>query len=149
MGISRQFIRFAKPVIERFPFMDMAYRYMRDNRQVWDTPYETPFGFKLVGHSGMGKGPFEQDETEIIRRILGKWGDVVINVGANIGYYCCLALSQGKHVIAFEPMRGNLSCLYKNMRANCWADQIEIFPIALSNKIGVVEIFGGGLERLL
>ena len=143
MSITKHFIRIAKPVIERFPSVAMAYRYVRDNRRILDEPKETPMGFKLTGNSAMEKGVFEPDETRIVKRILEKV-DIVINVGANIGYYCCLALQKGKYVIAFEPISGNLRYLYQNVRANHWEDRIEIFPIALSNKIGVIEIFGGG-----
>jgi FkbM family methyltransferase len=143
MIIIKQFIRIAKPLIERFPSVAIAYRYVRDNRQVFTDPRETPMGFKLIGNPSMEKGLFEPDETEIVKKILKKV-DVVVNVGANIGYYCLLALQKGKYVIAFEPILSNLRYLYKNVRTNHWEDRIEIFPIALSNRIGIIEIFGGG-----
>ncbi len=100
-------------------------------------------GFKLIGSPAMEKGFFEPEETAIVNRILEKV-DVVVNVGANVGYYCCLALKKGKYVVAFEPIGENLRYLYNNVRVNLWADRIEIFPMALSNRIGIVEIFGGG-----
>jgi FkbM family methyltransferase len=67
--------------------------------------------------------------------------DVLVNVGANVGYYCCHALSMGKQVIAFEPIDRNLRYLYKNLKANNWTET-EVFPIALSNRIGILEIYG-------
>lgn len=143
MHIRKQFIRLAKPVIERFPSLAMAYRHIRDNRKILHDPKETPMGFKFIGNSAMEKGIFEPYETEVVKRILPKV-DVLVNVGANIGYYCCLALQKGKHVIAFEPIHVNLQYLYKNVKANYWEDRIEIFPIALSNRTGIIEIFGGG-----
>jgi FkbM family methyltransferase len=143
MSITKQIIRFAKPLIERLPSVAMAYRYIRDNKQILDDPRETPMGFKLIGNSAMQKGAFEPNETEIVKKIL-KRVEVIVNVGANIGYYCCLALQKGKYVVAFEPIGRNLRFLYKNVRANHWEDRIEIFPMALSNRIGIIEIFGGG-----
>jgi FkbM family methyltransferase len=41
-------------------------------------------------------------------------------------------------------MAGNLRYLYRNVAANRWDDRIEIFPIALSDRIGMIQIFGGG-----
>lgn len=143
MSIIRRFICFTKPFIERLPFVAMVYRQIRDNRQAFNDPKETQMGFKLIGGQGMERGLFEPDETQIIKMILAKV-DIVINIGANIGYYCCLALQTDKYVVAFEPIEGNLRYLYRNMIANHWENKIEIFPIALSDKIGLIEIFGCG-----
>ena len=71
--------------------------------------------------------------------------DVLVNVGANVGYYCCLALNHNKYVYAFEPVILNLKTLLKNIKINNWEDNIEIYPLALSNKkSGIIEIYGGG-----
>jgi FkbM family methyltransferase len=91
----------------------------------------------------MEEGKFEPAETQIIHKLL-RQVDVVINVGANIGYYCCLALSCGKHVVAFEPIDLNLRYLYKNIKANSWEDKIEVFPLVLNGKTGITAIYGGG-----
>jgi FkbM family methyltransferase len=90
----------------------------------------------------MEEGRFEEEEVEIAKNHLAS-ADILINVGANIGYYCCIALSLGKKVIAFEPIPLNLFSLYRNITANGWGD-IEIFPLALGNRHGVTTIFGGG-----
>lgn len=167
MSVVKKFILFVRPVVVgHLPALARVYRYMRDNywakarakvrnttlavacqyrrdnRPMVDEPRDTPMGFKLIGDPAMEKGLFEPVETEIVRSILDNV-EVVVNVGANIGYYCCLALRRGKHVVAFEPMSGNLRHLYKNIMANGWTDRIEIFPMALSDRVGVIEIFGG------
>jgi FkbM family methyltransferase len=69
--------------------------------------------------------------------------DVFINIGANIGYYCSIALQDGKPTVAFEPMENNLRYLYKNLKANDWDQSVEIFPLALSDRVGIADIFGG------
>jgi FkbM family methyltransferase len=53
-------------------------------------------------------------------------------------------LQNGKSVIAFEPMPGNLHHLLSNLKINGWQDRVEVFPIALSDSSGVAEIYGGG-----
>ena len=60
-------------------------------------------------------GEFEPEETEIFLSII-KDVDVLVNVGANVGYYCALALSHNKYVYAFEPIQLNLNTLLKNMK---------------------------------
>jgi FkbM family methyltransferase len=132
-----------QPVVERFPWVALIYRYLRDNRFLFENPKEIQLGFKFIGNKKMEQGVYEKEETEIIRRCLKKT-DVFINIGANIGYYCCIALSVGTHTIAFEPMESNLSLLYKNIKANKWERNIEVFPLAISNMTGLIEIYGGG-----
>ncbi|MFH1602807.1 MAG: FkbM family methyltransferase, partial [Pseudomonadota bacterium] len=45
---------------------------------------------------------------------------------------------------AFEPIALNIQYLIKNVEANHWNDSVEIFPLALSDKSGVVKIYGYG-----
>lgn len=91
----------------------------------------------------MESGDFEPVETRHIKRLVEGVGTVV-NVGANIGYYCCLALNEGKKVVAFEPMPSNHKYLFRNVFINGWSKDFECYPIALSQEIGLIEIFGAG-----
>jgi len=130
-----------KPVAGHFPGIVKLYRILRDHFSI-KKPLMTPWGFKLAGNELMSEGLFEPEETEIVRKILGDV-DVLVNIGANIGYYCCHGLSMGKSVIAFEPMQQNLHYLCQNIKINNF-NGIEIFPVALSNCAGVLDIYGGG-----
>lgn len=105
-------------------------------------PKETPMGFKLIGNESMEQGLFEPEETYLICKLLDHV-DTFLNVGANIGYYCGHALLKKKPTIAFEPEPQNLKYLLKNIKANNWESMIEIYPVAMSNKVGIVEIYGG------
>lgn len=89
--MKRRLIQLAKPIVERFPKLATLYRYIRDSRFINEIPQQTPFGFKFVGNHQMLNGAFEPEETRIMQRFISQV-DVLINVGANIGYYCCLAL---------------------------------------------------------
>ena len=120
-----------------------VYRYVRDSRGLNNNPKLSKMGFKFLGNQEMQNGVFEVLETRIVERILSKV-DTFVNVGANIGYYTCIALRNKKRVIAFEPIDLNLKYLLKNVEANGWSEGCEIFPLALSNKVGIIEIFGGG-----
>lgn len=142
MFIAKWLISWVRPLIECFPRAASLYRGMRDQLDSMEKPQLTPWGFKLAGNPVMTQGTFEPVETELVRKIL-KEVDMLVNVGANVGYYCCHAMSMGKSVIAFEPIPRNLSCLCKNIKANNWPGA-EIYPIALSNCVGILEIYGGG-----
>jgi len=52
-------------------------------------------------------------------------------------------------VIAFEPNYHNLLYLLQNIKANGWESHVEVFPIAVSNTVGVIEIYGGGPQASL
>lgn len=89
----------------------------------------------------MAEGAFEPAETSLVRELLADT-DIFINVGANVGYYCCHALSLGTKTIAFEPNAHNLRYLYKNITANGWTN-VEVYPLALSDRTGIIELYGG------
>jgi FkbM family methyltransferase len=120
-----------------------VYRHLRQLRALRVEPHITPLGFRFAGNPAMEDGTFEPEETQLVRGLLAQ-SDAMINVGANIGYYCCLALAAGKHVVAFEPDELNVRQLLKNVRANGWTDRAEVYPIALSSEAGIVELYGAG-----
>ena len=59
------------------------------------------------------------------------------DIGANIGLYSIYAAKKNNcKIVAFEPSVFNLELLARNIYQNNLQDQIEIMPLALSNKIG-------------
>lgn len=116
--------------------------------KVWKKTSEvmTPLGFKLnsgfhPAYELMRTGQFEVEETALIGKMLTEV-DLFVDIGANLGYYTCLALSSGKSVIAFEPQKQNLQCLFQNLIANNWQDGVEVYPVALSAKPGLLTLYG-------
>ena len=116
--------------------------------RVWERTTEviTPLGFKFVSgfhpaYQLMREGKFEIEETAIINRFLSQI-DVFVDVGANLGYYTCLASKHGKHVIAFEPQQQNLRSLTNNLIVNGYQELVEVFPLALSEKSGLLTLYG-------
>jgi len=128
--------------IDRNPNLALFLRNTRDLLDRRDPPRVTQWGFKLAGHAAMAAGTFEPEETRLVRDLLQDV-DILVNVGANIGYYCCHALSLGKPVIAVEPIARNLHYLLQNLRINGWAEQAEVFPVALGSASGILEMWGG------
>ncbi|MDP1766803.1 MAG: FkbM family methyltransferase [Methylotenera sp.] len=103
---------------------------------------DTKWGFKFSGNKLMQDGSFEPEETTLLSRLMLD-SDVFVDVGANIGFYCCLAKSLNNHVIAFEPDTSNLQVLYLNLSSNNWHD-VEVFPMGLAEAPGVAELYGFG-----
>ncbi len=141
MFIAKWFIACLRPLVDHFPRMAALYRGMRDQLEGMEASQPTQWGFSLAGNEAMARGDFEPVETELVRKLL-KDVDILVNVGANVGYYCCHALSMEKQVVAFEPMERNLHYLCKNIKSNGW-EGVEVFPLALSNHVGILEIYGG------
>lgn len=68
-------------------------------------------------------------------------GDVVYDVGANIGLYSRFLVQHFKasHVYSFEPMENNRRLLAENLAIGGCASQVTIVPCAVSDKDGVAE----------
>jgi FkbM family methyltransferase len=132
-----------KPLIERMPAVTAWFRQFRDSRPLRDHPKPTPMGFRFFGNEAMEKGLFEPEETALVQRFV-KHAEVFINIGANIGYYCCIARNYGAHVVAFEPIERNVRYLLHNLAANSFDREVEVFPLALGSDAGIARIFGGG-----
>jgi len=95
-------------------------------------------GFKLFVHKGKDllsdslliTKEYEPVETNVIKGLV-KPGDVVIDAGANIGYYTVLMskiIGNGGKVYAFEPDKSCFDLLKKNCRLN------RCYNVVLINK---------------
>ena len=87
-------------------------------------------------------GVYEPFETELVKKEIKK-GDVVLDLGANIGYYTLIfAKLVGKRgkVFAFEPDPTNFSLLKKNVEINGYKN-VELVQKAVSNKTGKIKLY--------
>jgi len=132
---------FFRKILEHFPLIIGFLRNTRDLLDQRSPAVKTQWGFKFAGNEVMGSGNFEPEETKLIRKLLSEI-DIFVNVGANVGYYCCHALSMGKPVIAIEPVARNLHYLLKNIRNNGWSKKVEVYPVALSETNNILKIWG-------
>jgi FkbM family methyltransferase len=90
----------------------------------------------------MRSGSFENSEIAFVRTELAHC-DLLVDVGANVGLYTCLARQVGKPVVAVEPDPRNCSLLFTNLIVNGWTDT-EVLPVALGQHPGIVHLFGAG-----
>jgi len=87
-------------------------------------------------------GVYEPTETKLFKKIV-KEGMVVLDLGANIGYYTLIAArivgGKGK-VYAFEPESDNYKLLLKNIEVNGFNNVIPIQKAATNNN-GKIDFF--------
>ena len=139
--------RFRKTIDTYVPFLGRYYRLLRDAASRRKS-FHTKFGFTLAGDPAMAKDSWETDETEIFLELI-ETHHTVIDIGANVGFYSCLAASHGKHTVAFEPSSRNLAFLYRNLWEN-GVLEVEVFPGGLAAKCGLGRLFGfGGISSLV
>lgn len=82
---------------------------------------------------------YEPFSTDIFRNLV-KEDSVVVDVGANYGYYTMLAASRNKKgkTYAFEPVRETCEVLKKNVRENGF-DNVDVHNVAISESSGEAE----------
>jgi len=135
-------IKTLKPFVEKFPILANFYRYMRDEKALTaEIKLRKKLGFFFNGNTAMEEGVFEPNETLIIEQLLEDF-DSFINIGANTGYYVCKALCKGIDTIAFEPNHLNVILLLRNIEANNFHSEFQMFPVALSDKPGILPMYG-------
>lgn len=118
-------------------------RARKDRRMHARAPRDTPHGFKFVGPETMQSGQFEIEETAWLKPQFES-ADLFVNIGANFGYYACMAASTGLQTIAVEPVPSNFRLLSKNIDLNGFAPRIDAKQIACGSERGQIEIFGVG-----
>ena len=100
----------------------------------------TPYGFRMAANAQMRAGTFEAEEVALVRGLLADC-TTLIDVGANIGLYTCLARSMGRGALAVEPSPANVRRLRANLAANGWSDT-EVVAKGLSQSPGRAELYG-------
>jgi len=140
--------RLKKYLYHQYPLLAVASGYWGIARDMRKYGVETtPFGFQFMGPKVLQKGLYEPDVTELIRNHLRE-STVLVDIGANMGYYTCLARHAGLKVLAVEPLLYNLEYLYINLETNGYLD-VEVFPCGLAASPGLASLYGPGTAASL
>lgn len=136
--------------LEKSPLVKMIYRFLYQRFKPSGTVMVDAQGSRMyvdsqdteVATSLIRWGLYSKSETVLFKELVKK-GMVVIDVGANIGYFTLLASrlvgEEGK-VFAFEPEPYNYSLLCRNVRANGCSNVITIQK-AVFSKSGKMSLF--------
>jgi FkbM family methyltransferase len=90
------------------------------------------------------------DELQLSREIvrLGRKGGLLVDVGANVGYFTLLwaSLGEANRVIAYEPAPRNIRMLLANVQTAGLRERIRLAPVALGRRRETV-LFDPGPEQ--
>ncbi len=85
---------------------------------------------------------FEPYTTEVIKQNISS-GDLVIDIGANIGYFTLImakGITENGKVFSFEPEPKNFELLKKNVEINNYSNVI-LEKKAIGNKTGIAKLY--------
>ena len=95
-------------------------------------------------------GTREKDHIYILNKELSS-GNVIIDLGANIGYYALMEaniVGNDGYVYAIEPSPSNVDLLRKNISLNNYNDIVEVFQMGASNKTGKEKFYTSEMSNL-
>jgi len=107
--------------------------------------FDLKFRFKAA--DGVGRHIYKKDVYEetttrcILKEVQFSQGDVVLDIGANIGWYSLLAAKYGAQVYAFEPDPLNFKLLNENIEMNALAEQVVAYQCAVSDQEAVLPLY--------
>lgn len=106
--------------------------------------FATDWGHKSIIFNGFY-------ELDLTRRILNLAydGGLMVDVGANYGYFSCLwaGTQPGNTVIAFEAGQRNIAPLINNISKNNFTDRIKVQTEAVGRQVGTCRFSPGGSEQ--
>ena len=133
-------MRKMKSLIKRTPLRTVYWKFL-DSRRLYQSFSLTKDNFYFKGNKEMIYGTYEPFLRELI---VGNNENfkTLVNIGANTGYYPCLALANDfKNVIAVEPDKTNFKILVLNMKINRFT-QGSLVNAACSSSQGVASLYG-------
>ena len=110
-----------------------SYNFLKEKEAIRHTFWET-YGDEILpsvyGENALAvDGPYEIEEYNVTTNS----GDVVFDVGANLGLFSAYAEDKGCDVYAFDPGENCVRYLHEQQKLH---PQMKIIPIGLSNTIG-------------
>lgn len=109
-----------------------------DERNLYLTNFNDLFWLKKgtsIDDCIINNGIFEEASTKIVKKFI-KNGDIVFDIGANIGYYSVIfskIVGPNGQIFSFEPTKYFSDVLKDNLAANN-IKNVELIPLGLSDK---------------
>lgn len=93
--------------------------------------------------NGIGFDVFEESTRDAFLDVV-KPGMMVLDIGADVGFYSLLAAKQGATVYAFEPNKNSLEFFKESLKDNNLNASVHIYRNAVSDKKESVELHEAG-----
>lgn len=119
-------------------------RYMQaEDKPFWMTvPYKIPLAAHDINEHVWDAGSFYVDtEAECARKIMSTFCNpavLVLDVGANSGYFSLLAAASGCRAFAFEPVKDHVYFIELSAALNGFRDRLQVFNKIVSNTKNVI-----------
>ncbi len=131
--------------ILRFVFWNFSKSFKRDfHYKVWGYKFK----FWIQSHQSywlFKNYIMDYDEFVFIEKLSRK-GDVIFDIGANIGVYSMWfdkSIKGEGRIFSFEPDSNNLKKFQYNLKLNNNVNAIKLYDCAVSNSKGFIEFFSG------
>ncbi len=117
--------------LRKFPVFNLIYIFLAG--KVKTRIIETNgFSLEIDALEGVDFNNWEKEVADVVKK--NSEGAIFLDIGAESGYYTCLAAKNGaKKVMAFEPNPNSFNLLKKNIERNNLKN-VEIFNKAVSDK---------------
>lgn len=94
-------------------------------------------------HLATGWGSYEAPLPTVFAACVSRARGVVVDVGANTGFYTLLALTANPHVVvqAFEPLDAIADALEANLVLNEFRDRVKLNRVAVSDGSGTAVLY--------
>ena len=85
---------------------------------------------------------FEAPLPSVLTRLVRRWPDTLLDVGANTGFYSLLAVTahRGARAIAFEPVPEIVELLQANLAANPQGRRVRVQAVAIGDESGTAAL---------
>jgi FkbM family methyltransferase len=125
-----------------------AVDHWKEVSHTFPTPSHKTFSFSVNTHNPVTEdatisAAIQNDEAYrwpildlFSRKLLNVPESLVVDVGANIGYFTLWAAAMGHRVVSLEPIDFNLRYLLTSVNKNEFADKVTIYQNAVSNAGG-------------
>ncbi|MGD6808534.1 MAG: FkbM family methyltransferase [Candidatus Bathyarchaeia archaeon] len=138
-------------------FLVKQYKLLMNHRYAPEKAIRKVNGYQMVLHPRLGGihydlfhyGAREPFTTQLLSKTLHS-GDVVLDAGANIGYYALLEsqkVGSKGFVYAVEPVKSNFCLLQQNIALNRFRN-VEACNLAFGNRTGDAQIFLSDVPNL-
>jgi FkbM family methyltransferase len=142
----------SSPAIDRRDIPRSLFRFWA--WQLWRRVWNRPVVVRMADGSSMTLPPWNklasmivavgmhEPREELFSARFIRRGDIVVDVGANIGIYTTMAAARGAQVFAFEPSTQARAVLTHNVARND-GGPVEVIAAALSNESGIMRLTTG------